>query len=133
MPFGVLAHIGLGKETTYGTPVAASDYIRFASEGLSEEIEQVVSDNIIGVVDEGASVEGAHTISGDISFDVYPNNIGHLLRSALGAPVTTSVGTGVYQHVFTPTQNNFSNVCALPPYTFEVNRDLAQAFQYAVV
>lgn len=131
MPFGVLAHIGLGKETTYGTAVAATEYIRFASEGLSEEIEQVVSDNIIGVVDEGASVEGAHTISGDISFDVYPNNIGHLLRAALGAPVTTSVGTGVYQHVFTPTQNNFSNVCALPPYTFEVNRDLAQAFQYS--
>jgi hypothetical protein len=131
MPFGVLAHIGLGKETTYGTAVAATDYIRFASEGLSEEIEQVVSDNIIGVVDEGTSVEGAHTISGDISFEVYPNNIGHLLRAALGAPVTTSVGTGVYQHVFTPTQSNFSNVCALPPYTFEVNRDLAQAFQYS--
>jgi hypothetical protein len=131
MPFGVLAHVGLGKETTFGTPVAASDYIRFASEGLSEEIEQVVSENIIGVVDEGASIEGSHTITGDLSFDVYPNNIGHLLRSALGAPVTTTLGTGVYQHVFTPTQNNFSNVCALPPYTVEVNRDLAQAFQYS--
>lgn len=131
MPFGVKSHIGLGKETTYGTPVAASEYLRFASESLNEEIEQIVSENIMGVVDEGESHEGIHTIAGDISADVYPNVIGHLLRSAFGAPVTTQVVAGVYQHVFTPAQDNFSNVCALPPYTIEVHRDFAQAWQYA--
>lgn len=131
MPFGVLAHIGLGKETTYGTAVPANDYIRFASESINEEIEQVISENIMGVVDEGVSFEGQHDISGDISFDVYPNVVGHLLRAAFGAPVTTSLGTGVYQHVFTPVQANFSNVCALPPYTLEIHRDFEQAFQYA--
>lgn len=131
MPFGVLAHIGIGKETIYGTPVVAEDYIRFASESLNEEIEQVISENIMGVVDEAASHEGMHTVSGDISGDVYPNVIGHLLRSAFGAPVTTTLSPGIYQHVFTPVQSNFSNVCALPPYTFEVHRDFAQAFQYA--
>jgi Phage tail tube protein len=87
------------------------------------------------VFEEGASHEGSRTISGDVSFDVYPNMVGHLLRSAFGAPVTTqpdAVGSPtVYEHIFTPTQTNFSNTCALPPYTFEVNRDLEQAFQYA--
>jgi hypothetical protein len=131
MPFGALAHIGLGKEATYGTPAAATDYLRFASEGLNEEIEQVLSENISGVVDEGASYEGMHNISGDISFDVYPNVVGHLLRGAFGAPVSTEVVAGVYQHVFTPVQENFSNVCALPPYTLEVHRDMEQAFQYS--
>lgn len=130
-PYGALAHIGIGKEVTYGTAVAATDYLRFASEGLSEEIEQIISENIMGVFDEGPSFEGLHNISGDISGDVYPNAIGHLLRSAFGAPVTTSPTAGVYQHVFTPVQSNFSNVCALPPYTIEINRDLVQAFQYA--
>ncbi|WP_035430862.1 phage tail tube protein [Bacillus sp. UNC322MFChir4.1] len=131
MPYGSLSHIGLGKETAWGTPVAATDYIRFASEGITEEIEQVISENITGVFDEGATYEGAHNISGDISFDVYPNMLGHMLRSAFGAPTTTTVTAGVYQHVFTPLQSNFSNVCALPSYTLEVNRDLEQAFQYA--
>jgi hypothetical protein len=96
-----------------------------------EEIEQITSEAYNGVVDEGASYEGAHTVNGDLSFEVYPNIVGHMLRSALGVPVTTQVVAGVYQHVFTPSQSNFSNVCALPPYTFEVNRDLEQAFQYA--
>jgi hypothetical protein len=135
MPFGGLTHVGLGKETTWGTAVAASDYLRFASEGINEEIEQILSESIGGIVDESASFEGAHTISGDVSFEVYPNILGHLLRSALGAPVTTQPDAlnnpTVYQHVFTPVQSNFSNVCTLPPYTFEVHRDLEQAFQYA--
>jgi len=131
MPLGSLAHVGIGKETEFGTAVAATDYIRFNSEGLSEEIEQITSEALNGIVDEGASYEGQHNVTGDLGFDVYPNSVGHLLRSALGAPVTTSLAAGVYQHVFTPSQSNFSNVCALPPYTLEVNRDLEQAFQYA--
>jgi hypothetical protein len=131
MPIGALTHIGLGKETTWGTAVASTEYLRFASEGINEEIEQVVSESLSGVVDEGASYEGVHNISGDISFDVYPNVVGHLLRAAFGAPVTTMVVAGVYQHVFTPVQSSFSNLCALPPYTLEVHRDLEQAFQYA--
>jgi hypothetical protein len=131
MPFGALAHIGLGKETTWGTAVAADDYIRFASEGMTEEIEQVISENIAGIVDEGASYEGMHNVSGDLSFDVYPNVAGHLLRSAFGAPVTTSVNESVYKHVFTPVQTSFSSLSALPSYTLEIHRDLQQAFQYA--
>jgi hypothetical protein len=131
MPYGSLSHIGFAKETAFGAAVAATDYIRFASEGLSEDIEQIKSEVLNGVVDEAPQYEGLHTINGDINFDVYPNIVGHLLRAALGAPVTTQVVAGVYQHVFTPTQSNFSALCALPPYTFEVNRDFGQAFQYA--
>lgn len=131
MPRGVKAHIGIGKEATYGTPVAATDYLRFASEGITEEIEQIISENIMGIVDEAESHEGLRTISGDVSGDVYPNVVGDLLRAAFGAPTTTLLATGVYQHVFTPAQDNFSPVCALPPYTFEVHRDFEQAWQYA--
>jgi hypothetical protein len=133
MPFGGLTHVGLGKETTWGTPVAATEYLKFVSEGISEEIEQLVQESIGEIVDEGATFEGLHTISGDVSFDAYPNVLGHILRATLGAPVTTAIDgpNNVYQHVFTPVQSNFSNVCALPPYTFEVHRDLENAFQYA--
>jgi hypothetical protein len=135
MAFGALAHIGLGKESTFGTPVAAVDYLRFASEGINEEIEQIVSEQLNGTIDEGPSYEGLHNISGDISFDVYPNVIGHILRSAFGPPTTSqpdaSSNPTVYQHVFTPTQVNFSSLCAVASYTLEIHRDLEQAFQYA--
>lgn len=135
MPFGQIAHLGIGKETTWGIPVAASDYLQLISEGLNKDIEQVISQAKKGIVDEPASFEGLNSIAGDVSAEVHPGSIGHLLRSALGAPVTTQPdGVGnptVYQHVFTPVQDNFAPECALPPYTLEVHRDLAQAFQYA--
>jgi hypothetical protein len=135
MPFGALTHVGLGKEATWGTAVAATDFLQFVSEGLNEEIEQVISAAQRGIADEPPSFEGMHNIAGDLSFEVYPNILGHILRAAFGAPVTTQPDAvnnpTVYQHVFTPAQDNFSNVCALPPYTLEVHRDLEQAFQYA--
>lgn len=135
MPFGGLTHVGLGKETTWGTAVVATEYLRFLSEGINEEIEQIISEQLGAIVDEAPSFEGLHTVEGDLDFEAYPNALGHLLRSALGAPVTTQPdGVGnptVFQHVFTPVQSNFSNICALPPYTLEVHRDLEQAFQYA--
>lgn len=137
MKYGSLAHIGIGKEATWGTAVAPSDYIKFNSEGLTEEIEQLVVESLDGILDEGASFEGMHTVAGDISFDVYPNTVGHFLRSAFGAPVTTQPDAinnpTVYQHVFTPIQANFSEVSALPPYTVEIHRDFEQAFQYSGV
>lgn len=131
MPLGSLAHIGIAKETTFGTPVTATDYVRFSSESITETIEQVKNDAHNGVFDEAPQFEGAHTVAGDITADVYPNGIGHFLRSSLGAPVTTTLVSGAYQHVFTPVQSNFAPNCALPPYTIEVNRDNASAWQYA--
>jgi hypothetical protein len=133
--FEKLTHVGLGKEATWGTAVVASDYLQFADEGMNEEIEQLISEAKRGIVDESPSFEGLHNIAGNLGFEVYPNVLGHILRAAFGAPVTTQPNAlnnpTVYQHVFTPTQQNFSNVCALPPYTLEVHRDLEQAFQYA--
>lgn len=131
MPLGSLSHIGLAKETTFGTPAAATDYVRFASETINENYEQVKSDINNAVVDEAPYYTGLQTVAGDVTFDVYPNIVGNFMRSALGAPVSTIQGAGpAYQHVFTPTQANFATNCALPPYTLEVNRDLTQAFQY---
>jgi hypothetical protein len=135
MPTGALSHVGLAKEVTWGTAVAATDYLQFVSEGLTEEIEQILSEAKRGIYDESPSFDGMKTIQGEVSAEVYPDIIGHLLRGAFGAPTTTQPDAvnnpTVYQHVFTPSNNNFASACALPPYTLEVHRDLEQAFQYA--
>lgn len=128
MASGIFSFIGLGKESVWGTPVASTDYLQFISESLTHEIEQLMEAELRGYPDEAPSYEGLNTVRGDITFAVRPATIGHILRSALGAPTTT--GTGPYTHVFTPATANFSTVCALPPYTIEVHRDLASSFQY---
>jgi len=135
MAEGRLAHIGIGKETTWGSAVAASDYLRFVSESLVEETEEVTQEVIRATRDAPDSIQGVITVGGDIELEVYPGTIGHLLRSIFGDPTTTQPdGVGApntYQHVFVPSDTPFSDDCAGWPYTLEVYRDLDQADQYA--
>lgn len=125
---GAKGHIGLAKETTWGTPVAATDYMAISSESIVHEIEQVIEQEIRGYIDAAPQYEGLNSIRGDIVALARPVGIGFLLRSCLGAPVTS--GAGPYTHIFS-TAADFSDQCVLPPYTFEVNRNLSQAFQFA--
>lgn len=126
---GALAHIGLAKETTFGTPVAATAYLPFETESITAEIEQVVDSSLKALLDESPSYGGLETYGGEIVFPVRPTSVGHILRAAMGEPTTT--GTNPYTHTFIPKQAEFSADCFLPPYTIEVHRDLSSAFQYA--
>ena len=118
---GALSFLGLGKEATWNTPVAASAFFPFSSESLKVSIEPIAEAQIRGVLDQSPRYKGLITVGGSFSGPVYPSLIGHLLRAALGAPTTT--GTGPYTHTFNPTQGRFSNSAALPPYSITVGRD----------
>lgn len=126
---GIFSHIGVGKEAAWGTPVAVTDYLPMVSESLVNEIEQVMEPELRDIADEPPQYEGLHSVKGDIVILCKPSTIGFLLRSCLGAP---SSGAGPpYTHTFIPVNTDWSSVCALPSYTFEVDRDVATAFQYA--
>ena len=132
MAEGRLAHIGIGKETTWGTPVAAEDYVRFVSESLVEETEELTGESIRATRDHPDSKQGLISVAGDIELEVYPGTIGYFLRSIFGDPTSQLVGaSNAYQHEFIPSDTPFSDDCAGWPYTFEVYRDLDQADQYA--
>lgn len=126
-------HIGLAKETDWGTPVAATKYLPFVSESLSLAIEQLVSAAQKSIIDEPASYPGLKTIAGDIVLEVDPVTIGHLLQSALDDPTSALYDSGplAYEHLFEPRQDDFSAVCPVVPYTLEIYRDKGDAFQYA--
>ena len=118
---GALSFLGLGRETAWNTPVAASAFFPFSSESLKVSIEPIAEAQIRGILDQSPRYKGLITIGGSFSGPVYPSLIGHLLRAALGAPTTT--GTGPYTHTFNPTQGRFSDSAALPPYSITVGRD----------
>jgi len=128
MPLGQFAHVGLAKETAWGTAAAAVDYIPIISESVVHEIEQVEDASIRGNIRaQLPSLPGLETVKGDIVAEVRPITIGYLLHSALGAPTVT--GTGPYTHTFRPRTAEFSAECFLQPYTLEIYRDMAQSFQ----
>jgi hypothetical protein len=126
---GIFSHLGVGKEVAWGTPIAATAYLPLISESIVNEIEQVMEPELRGIADEPPQYEGLHSVKGDVVVLCKPSTLGYLLRSCLGAPAS---GAGPpYTHVFTPTNTAFSATCELPPYTLEIDRDVASAFQYA--
>lgn len=133
MPSGRLAHVGLAKEAVFGTAVAATNYHHFrGGENVKTETEEVTPPNIVGVFDEGPTYQGENRHQGDIPFDAHPNILGFYLLSALGTVTTVTDEVGIrFTHTFAPRQTDFSDVCSLQPLTFEIHRDLGQAFQYA--
>ncbi len=102
MPSGQATHIGLGKETIWGTPIGASDYIKFSSESLTLAIEELISTSLAVKRDEPDSYEGLGSIAGDSVHEVHPNALGYLLRSWFGKVLSTNPTGTVYKHIFTP-------------------------------
>jgi len=88
MSLGNRGHIGIKKEVTWGTrEVGANDlFLPFVSEGLTRDIEDVLSAIQRGVLDEPKSYQGEKAFGGPLVVEVHPVSIGHILRSALGAP-----------------------------------------------
>ena len=86
MPTGIRSHIGLKKETTWGDAVTADKFLPFTKESITPDLEEVLSESQRAVVDEPLSYQGEKKFGGDIVMEVHPANIGHILRSALGAP-----------------------------------------------
>lgn len=88
MSLGNRGHIGIKKETTWGERVAADNdcFLPFVTEGLTRDIEEVLSAIQRGVLDEPKSYQGEKAFGGPLVVEVHPMSIGHILRSALGIP-----------------------------------------------
>lgn len=86
MPTGIRSHIGLKKETTWGDAQVADIFLPFIRESITPDLEEILSESQRAVVDEPLSYQGEKKFGGDIVMEVHPASIGHILRSALGAP-----------------------------------------------
>lgn len=132
MAFGARGHIGIAKETTWGTAVAASDYFEALSESIVTNIERFDVRNIFGGMYEPDDEAGVVRHAGDIILPAHPVSIGFFLNGALGVNSVTAVLSGVlFTNQFTPVTSDTGSLSALPAYTLEVFRDVTSSQQYA--
>ena len=101
-PYSNYGYAGLVKETTAGTAVTPSNYLRIISESLAANYATQPINEVAGDRERlRRSVEGQIEVSGDIEFFVEPKMIGHFLRSVLGAPTTqTLTAATAFRHTF---------------------------------
>jgi len=128
MPTGLghKAYLGLGQETTWGTPVARTKFLELVSGGdtLVVNEQKIISQGVqgIGVRGDLEVAKGAISVEGSLTVEHTYDGLEVLLKHAFGAVTSTQPNAAgdptVWQHVFTIAD-------ALPTgLTIEVARDL---------
>ena len=116
-----LAHIGLGKETTWGTGVPPTLFIS-GSKDVNIEIARMRIEGPHATPAQLKSDAGRKSVRGGMSgIPGYTDAIGHLLRALLGDPSTS--GTGPYTHVFDAANGPADRKYARPPYSLQWTAD----------
>lgn len=128
---GMAGHVGLGKQTTWGTPVGATDYLTVMSENLTETRDRFEKENIYGGLYEPNDVAGVRRVGGDITFSAHPETLGDFLNAVLGTTVVTSINAALAVASFKPRTTDVSSVHPNALYSFEIARDVGSSQQYS--
>lgn len=132
MGYGFAGHIGIAKESSWGSGVAATDYVEALSEDLSLSMERFSHKSIIGTLAEPDDTAGLRRVEGTLAFTAHPVSIGYFLKGALQTKSVSTVGSSLWLNEFftTATGGDFSVDVPLQPYTFEIFRDVTSSHRY---
>ena len=126
-----LGHIGIGKETTWGNAVPATDYFEALSEGLTAVPDRFETRNIIGGMYEPDDEVGVLRIAGDIEFAAHPVGLGIVLNGVFGQNSGSVIQSGeLFLNEFIVRPDNINSLHPLPSYTMEMFRDIGSSQQY---
>lgn len=99
---GRLFNIGIGKESTRGTAVVATNWVQKTDFAVEDKIETVIDDSTIGVIEDAQSQEITKKYSeGSIAGRITDQAFGVLLMAMTGTDTVGAVESGVKDHVFT--------------------------------
>ncbi len=104
---GLGAQLGIGEESTYGTPVAVTRFLEFNSEGLDADIGVIESRGLGTGRFPRADREKRYIKSagGQVEFDVQTKGFGVLFKHCLGSYTNTLVAGSERSALITPDAN----------------------------
>ncbi len=118
---GALGHIGLGKESAWGTGVPPSVFYP-ATEDINQELTRLRIEEPHASVSPLPSEAGRFTIQGGLrAIPGYTDAVGHLLLAFFGQ-VSTSGTAAPYTHVFDVLNGAVAGDHARPPYSVQVTK-----------
>ena len=125
--YGVAGHFGIGKETTWGTAVAATHYAPIMTENFSPQLDRFDLANVVGRFSEPDDMAGLFRLQGSIAMAADPTIAGHLFRAALGVASLAVTSSPTMIHTFTLGNSDFSTTAPFPPYSIELFRDVGSS------
>lgn len=120
MSYGAQTKFGIARQASAGTAVIdASSFhaIAFTSEDVGLEIEELISQNLIGRFEEGAVYDGPNKIAGTIEMELTPRNLGIGLAAAFNSSPVAVTSGAVKAYTFLPNTQDFSSFFCKSPFT----------------
>lgn len=133
MAYGFNGFVGIGKETNWGSAVAAAEYFEALTESVQLTIDRYVHKNMTGLIGEPDDNAGINRIAGSVVCAAHPQFVGRMLKGALQSVTVTSVGGGLHRADFVTTSGgaDFSAEVPSQPYTLEIYQDATSSIQFA--
>lgn len=121
MSYGAQVKIGLARQATVGswaTAVGSFHPFAFLTDDVGAEFSEVISENLIGRFEQGASYRGPQNVAGTLTFELTPRNLGVALAAVVNhSPATVSSGT-VRTLTFLPTTVDYDSTLVKAPFTY---------------
>lgn len=120
MSYGAQAKFGIARQASANSWVtAATSYhgIPFTAENIGLESAEVISQNLTGRFDQGASYQGISKVNGTIDFEVTPRNLGAFLTACIDDVPTVVTSGSVKTYTFIPDSVDFSSTLVQGPFT----------------
>lgn len=120
MSYGAQIKVGFARQAAAGT--AATDPGSFHGFGLvSEDIglekEEVISQNLTGLFEEGAVYEGTNRVVGNLEAEITPRNLGAMLAMVVNHSPVSVTSASIRTYTFLPNTVDFSSTLVKAPWT----------------
>lgn len=120
MSYGAQIKVGFARQASAGTAVTQPTSFHgfgIVSEDIGLEKEEVISQNLTGLFEEGAVYEGVNRVVGNLEAEVTPRNLGAMLAMVVNhSPVSVSSGS-IRTLTFLPNTQDFSSTLVKAPWT----------------
>jgi len=131
MSYGQKSNIGICFQDSYGTSQTDSmHWLPHTEDSLSLKKEQVKSQAMRGIFDEGDSYEGKNMADGDLGVEVQAIPFGAMLKAIFGQATLQTSGA-IYRHVYKPATADFDELSSAPPVTAHQYLDTGSAQIYS--
>lgn len=98
MPYGAQIKFGMARQTAVGSGNAVTapgsfHHIPLTGQGVTLQKEEVISQNLTGRFEQGASYDGVNRVNGTIEYEATPKALGLMLLAGMSAPASVTSGS----------------------------------------
>ena len=122
MPYGAQLKFGIANQTAAGsgnavTAAGSFHHVALTREDVGLDQAEIISANLTGRFEQGASYVGIAKINGTIEFEVTPKALGEFCTLICGSADATVTSGSLQTYTFFPNTADYSNTMVALPFT----------------